>query len=95
MVGTIIVFHGETKEEMLETIKFFKKHYYLGLNPSFSIFVLNFGSEVFENPEKYGISNIEKHEKYFYKSAYAYTMQDSKMKLAVDEITKDYGYLFK
>lgn len=94
-VGAIIGFPGETKEEMLETIKFFKTNYYLGLNPSFSIFALNFGSDVFKEPEKYGISNIEKAEEYFYKNDYAYTMKDPRMKLAVGEIRSNYGYLFR
>jgi anaerobic magnesium-protoporphyrin IX monomethyl ester cyclase len=71
-IGAIIGFPGETEEEMQYTADFL--NYYIRENKGvvgyISIFSLNAGSYVYNNPQEYGISFIEKADEYFYKENY-------------------------
>ncbi len=71
-VSAMIGFPGETQEEMLETVDFLKSNFSPKFSAYLSIFSLNYGSYVYNNPEEFGITYIEDNKDYFYKDSYSF-----------------------
>jgi anaerobic magnesium-protoporphyrin IX monomethyl ester cyclase len=71
-IGAIIGFPGETEQEMQHTADFLNTYIKenRGVAGYISIFSLNGRSYVYDNPQEFGISFIERAEEYFYKENY-------------------------
>jgi hypothetical protein len=73
-IGAMIGFPGETEPEMHHTADFL--NVYINENKGvagyISIFSLNARSYVYNNPQEFGISFIEKADEYLYKENYDY-----------------------
>jgi radical SAM superfamily enzyme YgiQ (UPF0313 family) len=73
-IGAIIGFPGETEQEMYYTADFLNSYINdnRGVVGYITIFSLNAKSYVYNNPQEYGISFIERADEYFYKENYDY-----------------------
>jgi len=77
-IGAIIGFPGETEQEMHHTADFLNSYIRenKGVAGYISIFSLNAKSYVYNHPQEYGISFIEKADEYFYKENYDYKSEN-------------------
>ncbi|MFC1596158.1 radical SAM protein [Candidatus Margulisiibacteriota bacterium] len=62
----IIGFPGETEAEAEETVDFIRRHKHLYTDLSIQEFKLEENTDIFQNPDKFGIINIDKEDKYSY-----------------------------
>ncbi len=75
-LNTIIGFPGETEEEARQTIDFLNSNWWRIANAYISFFVLQYGSDVYVNPEKYGVDYIEQDTDCFLKSTHVFSARD-------------------
>jgi hypothetical protein len=71
-LGVIVGFPSETEDEYMETVHFLKSNSKYISNAGLSTFGLNYHSDVFNHPRKYGIKGIKETENLFFSRNFQY-----------------------
>ena len=91
VIYTMFGFPGETEPDFLETIEFLKRNNQNIDLVSVSTFGLQKGTNVYENPEKFGITSIEESKRTVLEPKISYSVKEGLSTLEVKKLRKKYS----